>query len=70
MAITEITFLSGFQPIQSELKQVSILQKVLKYFTALIIMKCFQIEQSNRCNVKRTDFKGRVLSVYFEEVFC
>ncbi|XP_062505048.1 ovostatin homolog 2-like [Corticium candelabrum] len=47
MAITEITFFSGFQPIQSELKQ---------------------LEQSNRCNIKRTDFKGRALSVYFEEV--
>ncbi|XP_062505967.1 C3 and PZP-like alpha-2-macroglobulin domain-containing protein 8 isoform X2 [Corticium candelabrum] len=47
MAISEITFFSGFLPIQSELKQ---------------------LVKSNRCNIKRTEFKGRALNIYFEEV--
>jgi hypothetical protein len=47
MAVSEVTFFSGFQPVQSELKN---------------------LEKAQQCMIKRIDFKGRVLSVYFDEI--
>jgi CD109 antigen len=47
MAVSEVTFFSGFQPVQSELKQ---------------------LEKIQQCMIKRTEFKGRVLSLYFDEI--